>query len=106
MASSIQTLTGLSAFSTASMTSSMASSRLGRRPLFHWNSRSSSIMRTGSPGQTVGWRRTDRKRAVSEYDGIKDRKLIVLITRELGQILICSQSRGLGREGRSPELCS
>lgn len=49
------TLTGLSSFSTASMMSSIAGSRLGRRPLFHWNSRSSSIMSTGSPGQTVGW---------------------------------------------------
>lgn len=60
MLSGVQTLTGLSAFITASMTSSMAGSRLGSRPLFHWNSRSSSIMRTGSPGQTVGWRETVR----------------------------------------------
>lgn len=51
----IQTFIELSAFNTASMTSSMAGIRLGRRPLFHWNSRSSSIMSTGSPGQTVGW---------------------------------------------------
>lgn len=60
MLSEVRTSTGLSAFSTASMTSSMAGSRLGSRPLFHWNSRSSSIMRTGSPGQTVGWRETVR----------------------------------------------
>lgn len=78
----VQTLTGLSAFSTASMTSSMAGSRLGRRPLFHWNSRSSSIMSTGSPGQTVGWREgvgnKERGRCYfivvfnfsSEYDGM------------------------------------
>lgn len=72
VAGAVQTLAGLSAFSTASMTSSMASSRLGSRPLFHWNSRSSSIMRTGSPGHTVGCRGTDRKSAVSECDGIAD----------------------------------